>query len=790
MIVICPACQYGFETEPRSDYTCPRPTCGHAWRPRSETMALAFLAEGREGRAVLEGVGGEVAGREFQLEAGNTIIGRDEEAHVVLSNLSVSRHHCEIIGFNGQWLLHDLGSRAGTFLNGQPVGEATPLAIGDQVLIVGNLFRFGLCYGADAHAPRVTTGAQQTIEGVTILQQGGRTLRVELTGDILSVGRTPDRDVVIQHPMVSGRHAVLEREGDDWTVTDTRSANGTRVNDRQVLRTRLVRGDRVQFGPVTFVYDGTGLQFQARSEAVGIRAEGLTIDVGGGHRILDQVSLDIEAGLLVGLIGPSGAGKSTLMNALSGFRPADQGVVRYNGLALDRHYEALKTRIGYVPQDDIIHRELTPREALTYSARLRLPRDTGPDEIAALVTETLVTLGLDQRADLPIHRLSGGQRKRCSLGVELLTKCNVLFLDEPTSGLDPATEARMMALFRRLADQGRTVVLTTHVMESIDLLDRVAIMYAGKLVYYGPPDRALKHFGAARATLLYDRLEEAPPEAWLERFHASDLYQPPVAEPAGEADAADGGEGGRQKEKGSKFWRQLTVLTERYARLIAVDRRTLALLLVQPVIIFAFLCFTFSKAWQILFMSAVSMFWIGCTNAAREIVREASIYTRERAVTLLVAPYVLSKVGVLTAYSLLQTGVAVAFIKLAPHQPLPGEWWLYLGILFPATLSGLSLGLVISALVKKPEHSDAIVPIALIPQIIYAGRIEAIEDMNLPSQLISNVVSTRWTNEALACVFRGYDYGVMGRDIGLVLGFTVALVVATGAILRWRRSGV
>jgi ABC-type multidrug transport system ATPase subunit/pSer/pThr/pTyr-binding forkhead associated (FHA) protein len=790
MIVICPKCQYGFESAPASEYTCPRADCAHHWRPRSQTMADAFLGDGREGHAELLGLGGEVAGRTFPLTLARSVIGRGDEAQIALTNLSVSRAHCEVLRVGSEWALHDLGSRAGTFLNGNPVVEGTPLRIGDQVLIVGNLFEFRVRYGQDEHAPRQAARGSRASEGVTILQGGQRTERVVLGGETLTVGRTADRDLVLQHPMVSGRHAVLEREGDAWFVTDTRSANGTLVNDRAVLRARLVRGDHVQFGPVVFLFDGASLVFQPRSEAVCLRAEGLTTRVPTGTLILDDVSLEIEPGLLVGLIGPSGAGKTTLLNALSGFRPAADGRVRYNGLDLAEHYDALKTRIGYVPQDDIIHQELTAREALTYSARLRLPRDTDRDEIDALVVETLDILGLGERADLPIHRLSGGQRKRASLGVELLTRCNVLFLDEPTSGLDPATEARMMALFRRLADQGRTLVLTTHVMESIDVLDRVAIMYGGKLVYYGPPDRALKHFGAARATHLYDRLEEFEPEVWAERFRASDLYRPPAADAAQPPDEPERPVDGRSRraELGGKLWRQLTVLTGRYARMIAVDKRTLALLLVQPIIIFAFLGLTFGKAFQVLFMGAVSMFWIGCTNAAREIVREQSIYRRERAVTLLVAPYVLSKVLVLTAFCLLQAGIAVAFIKLA--SGIDGSWWRYLVVLFAATLSGMSLGLVISAVVNKPEHSDAIVPIALIPQIIYAGVIEPIADMNLPSRLLSYGISTRWTYESLQSVFREYGYEAMWVDTLIVLGFATALLVGTGMILKLRKKNV
>lgn len=281
--------------------------------------------------------------------------------------------------------------------------------------------------------------------------------------------------------------------------------------------------------------------------------------------------------------------------------------------------------------------------------------------------------------------------------------------------------------------------LTTRVPTGTLILDDVTLeiepgLYGGKLVYYGPPDRALKHFGAARATHLYGRLEEFEPEVWAERFRASDLYPTEASDEAPTPDEPERPVDGRSRraELGGKLWRQLTVLTGRYARMIAVDRRTLALLLVQPIVIFAFLGLTFGKAFQVLFMGAVSMFWIGCTNAAREIVREQSIYRRERAVTLLVAPYVLSKVLVLTAF----------------------------------------------------------VPIALIPQIIYAGVIEPIADMNLPSRLLSCGISTRWTYESLQSVFREYGYGAMWVDTLIVLGFATALVAGTGMILKLRKKNV
>ena len=217
--------------------------------------------------------------------------------------------------------------------------------------------------------------------------------------------------------------------------------------------------------------------------------------------------LSIQPNEFVGLLGPSGAGKSTLMDSLNGMRPASSGQVLVNNLDLYQHLESLKQSIGYVPQDDIIHRELTVYSTLYYVARLRLSRDISTKEINQIVGEVMDVTGLSERRDVPISQLSGGQRKRVSIAVELITKPSVIFLDEPTSGLDPATEEKVMKLFRQIAESGRTVILTTHAMENVKLFDKLVLLMRGKLVFYGKPDEALAHVGAESFKELYDKLE-------------------------------------------------------------------------------------------------------------------------------------------------------------------------------------------------------------------------------------------------------------------------------------------
>ncbi len=264
-----------------------------------------------------------------------------------------------------------------------------------------------------------------------------------------------------------------------------------------------------------------------RYSAIRVDAQGLSKQA-NGTKILTDVSLSAHPGEFIGLLGPSGAGKSTLLNALNGFRPADTGRVLLNGTNLYKHYERFRALIGYVPQDDIVHKSLTAYKALFYAALLRFPLFGVPqkrENVEQRVREVLRLLGLEEHRNTRIKRLSGGQRKRVSLGIELLTSPPLLFLDEPTSGLDPGLEERMMTLFRKLAHEGRTVIITTHIMESLELLDLVAILVKGQLVFYGPPQFALRAFQVKEFSAIYVKLEQFEPTQLAKQFRVSPLYK-------------------------------------------------------------------------------------------------------------------------------------------------------------------------------------------------------------------------------------------------------------------------
>ncbi|MCA9550127.1 MAG: ABC transporter ATP-binding protein [Myxococcales bacterium] len=267
----------------------------------------------------------------------------------------------------------------------------------------------------------------------------------------------------------------------------------------------------------------TSRSSSSEGAALSLSARGLAVTAGGA-RILSGVNLCFLAGELVALLGPSGSGKSTLLRALNGFRPGE-GRVRLSGRDLYQDFEALKTRIGFVPQDDVLHTSLTVDKALTYAARLRLPADAGLERISGAVTAVLREVGLVERRTVRVRNLSGGQRKRVSVAMELLSHPPLLFLDEPTSGQDPALEGQMMALFRRLTGPERITVVTTHVLASLDEVDLAVMLAAGRLVYVGPPDGAPDFFGARDLPAVYRALAEGDAARFARRLEASSLYR-------------------------------------------------------------------------------------------------------------------------------------------------------------------------------------------------------------------------------------------------------------------------
>jgi len=508
-----------------------------------------------------------------------------------------------------------------------------------------------------------------------------------------------------------------------------------------------------------------------RSEHVAKAPGGVRVDAVdvsrriGGREILHKLSLSVEAGELVAIAGGSGAGKTTLLEILAGLQLPSEGELRHDGVARRSRVSA-GSAIGYVPQDDIIHLEMPLRRTLRYAALLRLPAGTTASEAERIVDETLRDLDLADRADVPVRALSGGQRKRASIAVELLTRPRLFFLDEPTSGLDPSTAADVMRLLRRLSQRGITIVLTTHEPAGIDQCDRVVFLARdGHLAFTGSPTAARRYFGVDSLSEVYERLAgEHTPQVWAERFADSRVRSKTRlgltqrAVPAARSDVRRTG-----------MVRQWWLLTRRNIDVLGRNRLTLAILLGSPVLVTAMMATLFKRGAfdpgsaadvgpaQIVFWIAFDGFFFGLTYGLLQIVGEMAVFRRERLAGLSVGAYVASKV---TALLPVLAGVsAVLLVVLRALGRLPAVGWdvyasLFATIVIEAT-SALALGLFASAAVSNAAQAALALPMLCFPQVLFGGAIVPVDRMATPGRLMSLALSNRHAFDAL------------GRDLGL-----------------------
>lgn len=688
----------------------------------------------------------------FDLIRGRTItIGRDPQNTIVLEDATVSGKHAEItMTPDDHVTVSDLESTNGTFINGEAVRK--------QALTEGDRISFGLSRSRsliyrDSGASEIALGAE------LLIPQGGT--------DKLTVGRDPQNDVALDHPVISKFHAVIERRDGEVWISDLGSRNGTFVNAKRIAEAALEDNDRIRLGPYELRFSQGQLKSQLELGAVQVDVLGMGKTVGDGKRILDDISLRIGKREFVGLIGPSGAGKSTFMDAINGFRPGTEGQVLYNSVDLYRSYENFRPIIGYVPQDDVLHAELTVFELLYYAARLRLPEDTSEVELRQRVLDAIATVELEDRRDTTIRALSGGQRKRVSLATEMLARPSILFLDEPTSGLDPMTEERMMELFRRVANRGCTVIITTHLLGSFSLFDKVVVLVQGKLAYYGPGTEFFSYFEENNPNEIYRKLaKDEPPEVWQNRFRASQQCARYCDEPlralrqGGTARAGDATPPQPQK---SGALRQLLTLTSRYARLKLGDKRNVAMLLLQaPVIaVLVYLICDAANSATALFMTIFAALWFGCSNSVREIVDETKIFRRERLTTLKIPSYVFSKILVLGGIALVQ---CIVFTSLLRGTNTIDSHYLWLtGVMFLVAVNGILIGLSLSASVSSPEKALMIFPLLVIPQLLLAGLIVPLGKVQTVFPIsIDQALGERVTES----VREGLTKGVRGLPLG------------------------
>jgi ABC-type multidrug transport system ATPase subunit/pSer/pThr/pTyr-binding forkhead associated (FHA) protein len=695
-------------------------------------------------------------------------LGRAEDNQIVIDSRIVSRHHAylERTGTGYQLVvLPEAGNPV--LLDGRPLEAPRQLKHGD-ILRIGSQdpgLMVSMTYldplAATESAPRsIQFGEKQLIQ----------------------IGRDASNDVVLESPNVSRFHAQVERVGQRFRIRDLRSANGTFVNDQRVEgEVWLQPEDEIRIGRHRFVVGEDTLSQVETARGLEVDAVGLNKWVRKDLNILQNISLAFKPREFIVVVGQSGGGKSTLVDAIAGYRPATHGVVLVNGTNVYKHFDAVRNDIGYVPQKDIIHTELTVYQALDYAAKLRMPRDTSKADRHARIMQVLDDLDLVHRKDNPIHKLSGGQLKRVSIGVELLTEPGLFFLDEPTSGLDPGTETVFMHLMRRLADQGRTIVMITHATKNVMLADKVVFLArGGYLTWFGPPEEALQYFDQFRSErdrraremdfdqiyAILDDPQQGSAEEWAKRFMENAAYQKYIVQPLqatqqaaslAQPEAKPAAARPQRKSRASGL-HQFFVLSARNLNILMRDRTSLILMLVAPLLI-ASLDFVIaplmgrnlydfydgdpSNAATTLFLLTVYSLLVGGFSQMREFVKEADVYKRERLVNLKIVPYVFSKVWVALLLAFYQAAAFAVIHYLA--FDMPGTWLdfgLFYFTLVLAVMSGMMAGLLASALAPNSSSAPLLMILLIVPQIVLSGALAPVPET------ISAVASTRWAFES------------------------------------------
>lgn len=756
-----------------------------------------------------------------ETETGSTVmtpgrdyhVGRDPSSDVFIDDSRVSWHHAVLHPENGHWTLKDEHSTNGTYADGRRVEQC---AIGPGAVIRFGSPADGPCAVLTRRTPPPPAERPSSVSMPALTGTFRQPTQVRpLPARVVTIGRAADNDVVLDDLVVSRRHAELRALPDGtWEIADLGSHNGTFLNGAPVTRAPLGPGDVLGIGHSAFCLVDGELQEYVDTGEVSLDVQDLTVAVDHGRRtLLDHVSFPVGEKCLLAVVGPSGAGKSTLLGALTGQRPADHGTVLYDGRDLYRDYAELRQRIGLVPQDDILHAQLTVRAALSYAAELRFPQDTAREERQARVEEVIGELGLEQRAGQHVHSLSGGQRKRVSVALELLTKPSLLFLDEPTSGLDPGMDRSVMHTLRTLADDGRTVIVVTHSVLSLDVCDRLLVLApGGRTAYYGPPDEALGYFGHRHWPEAFEDFEHQRDRDWAGEFAASPEHARYVAGASAQPRVPREGPvviapPPRPRSRTAQFG----TLVRRYTAALAADRTFLIIMVALPFVMGAMAralagsALTRETAMNALLILCVGGVLTGAANAVRELVKERSVYQRERAVGLSRTAYLLSKVAVLGTITVLQAVVLTLVALLGVDLNAPRGDGVLLPPLAEITLavallafSAMMLGLLVSALVRKEEVTMPLLVLLAIVQVVFCGALLRLDGVPGLEQL-AWLVPSRWALGAmggtldLARIVPGsltedplfrHTTGTWLLDIGMLLALSVLFGWAVSRLLR------
>jgi ABC transport system ATP-binding/permease protein len=553
-----------------------------------------------------------------------------------------------------------------------------------------------------------------------------------------TIGRANDNDIVIQDVLASRHHAFLVQSPLGTEVRDAHSVNGTFVNGVRVGSAVLNEGDVVTIGNIDLVFTNGNLirRTEAATRTGGLEVNGVHFKI-DGKELLDNISLTARPGTLTAIIGGSGAGKTTLSRLIAGYTRPSAGSVTFEGHNIHSEYATMRSRIGMVPQDDVVHRQLTVNQALGYAAELRLPPDTSKQERAQVVAQVLEELDLTKHADTRVDKLSGGQRKRASVALELLTQPSLLLLDEPTSGLDPALDRQVMLMLRQLADAGRVVLVVTHSVSYLDVCDQILLVApGGKTAFNGPPSQVGAALGTTNWADIFANVGADPDEA-NRRFMERDGRGRSEAIPAPES-PADLGE-----PVHTDLVRQFSTIARRQVRLVISDRGYSVFLAILPFLIGALsltvkgpkpglgpadpLGLAPTQPQYIMVLLNIGAVFMGTALTIRDLIGERPIFRREQAVGLSTTAYLMAKVFVFFVFATVQAAIATFIVRLgkgAPtaHPPFFDNSTFSLFVTVAGTcVASAILGLMLSAVAQSNEQIMPLLVVSIMSQLVLAG---------------------------------------------------------------------
>ncbi|MDG5815130.1 FHA domain-containing protein [Chitinispirillales bacterium ANBcel5] len=695
----------------------------------------------------------------FPLDGRERTIGKDPSCAMRLAGVGVSRKHALVRCDSSKPEIFDTGSKYGIYVDGRSFQKA--------ILKNGSILSFGVLQFA------ITIENKQL--AFTLLSPA-RTVTIEDKREI-SIGRSEQNEISLSHPLVSRVHARFRSGPDGYELIDNGSTNGTYVNGKAIRRAEVFEGDVIHIGPFRFYVQGGFLHSSDAKRGACIEAS--NVNVALKKRVfLRNVSISVEPGAFVSLLGSSGSGKSILSRVLTGEIVPQSGSVCINGLLAEKLANVSRRDIGYVSQSDLLRPELTVWETFVEQSVLRLSSDSTKAERVVRVKQIVELLELGALCERRVRELSGGERKRVHLGIELLASPGLVILDEPLDGLDPGLVRRFMKLFRRISDKGHTLLLITHSLEQIELCDRIIFLHEGKVLYNGQPESICSHFGVSSLAEVYEEtsgpnsLPFPPSELLIDKETHRCL---PL------------------KEKISLFLlplqnrffikrvlSQLVILLSRYLKVTVRNKLNLLLLFLQAPLMAFFLALVF-RADAALFPAnfycalTISALWLGALNSVREIAREWWILRRERSAGMQPGSYILARLGSCFVLSLAQALLFASSLHIL-FGNLPVSFLLFF-LLAVATFCGSTLGLTVSALSTTVGRALSIMPMVLIPQIVFSGILLPVDAMSGPGRWIGELTFFKPIYSMMLNSF------VFEQNVGMAKEWTSLFYLTTGLII-------